>query len=167
MAVRIAEIDAVAAAPIRSSGTTQAKIDADPHSGPRIKRFESIGKLIQLPSSSERGCLVPRRFLVPKAWQRSISVHGGERSEKPQAFCYRGKSSSLKRGFETAVSLQQRCSTCCPYPRCARHLVGGIAAQGDKIRDLGRIDAISCANLGGTDTRNFTCADRLKDGGMV
>jgi hypothetical protein len=57
-----------------------------------------------------------------------------------------------------AVSLQQR---------CARHLVGGIAAQGDKIRDLGRIDAIPRANLRGADTRNLACADGIKDGGEV
>src|SRR5262245_13467827 len=144
-----------------------SKIDADPHLGPRIKRCEPIGELIQFPLLSERGRLVPRRFLVPEAWQRSISVHGGERSEKPQAFCHRGKSSSLKRSLETAVSLQQRCSTCCPNSRCARHLVGGIAAQGDKVRDLGRIDAISRANLSGADMRNFACADGIKDGGVV
>ena len=132
-----------------------------------IKFFESMGELIQLPLSSECRCFVPRWFLAPKARQRSLSVHGGEGPEKPQAFCHRGKSASLKRGFETAIPFQQRCSTGCANPRCARHLVGGIAAQGDKIRDLGRIDAVSCANLGGTDTRNFTCADRLKDGGMV
>jgi hypothetical protein len=66
-----------------------------------------------------------------------------------------------------AVSLQQRCRTCCAHPWCARHLVGGIAAQGDKIRDLGRIDAIPRANLRGADTRNLACADGIKDGGEV
>jgi hypothetical protein len=34
----------------------------------------------------------------------------------------------------TAVSLQQRCSIGCAHPRCAGRLVGGIAAQSDKIR---------------------------------
>jgi hypothetical protein len=133
----------------------------------RIKLFESMGELIQLPLSSECGCFVPRWFLAPKARQRSLSVHGGERPEKPQAFCHRGKSPSLKRGFETAVSLQQRCSTGCAHPRCARHLVGGIAAQGDKIRDLGGVDAIPRANLGRADTRHLACADGIKDSGMV
>src|SRR5262249_54898823 len=100
-----------------------------------------MGELIQLPLSSEYGCFVPRWFLAPKARQRSLSVHGGEGPEKPQAFCHRGKSPSLKRGFETAVSLQQRGSTGCAHPWRARHLVGGIAAQGDKIWNLGGIDA--------------------------
>src|SRR5215467_733256 len=133
----------------------------------RIKLIESVGELIQLPLASQCGCFVPRRFLAPKARQRSLSVHGGERPEKPQALCHRGKSSSLKRGFETAISLQQRCSTSCAYPRCARHLVGGIAAQGNKVRDLDGIDAIPCANLSGADPRDFACAEGIKDCGVV
>ena len=133
----------------------------------RIKLIESVGELIQLPLASQCGCFVPRRFLAPKARQRSLSVHGGERPEKPQALCHRGKSSSLKRGFETAISLQQRCSTGCACPRCARHLVGEIAAQGNKVRDLDGIDAIPRANLGGANPRNLACADGIKDGGVV
>jgi hypothetical protein len=35
---------------------------------------------------------------------RSLSVHSGERPEKPQAFCHRCKSPSLKRGFEVVWS---------------------------------------------------------------
>ena len=46
-------------------------------------------------------------------------------------------------------------------------LVGGIAAQGDKIRDLGGIDAIPRANLGGADTCHLAGAEGIKDGGMV
>ena len=133
----------------------------------RIKLFESVGELIQLPLSSECGCFAPRWFLAPKARQRSLAVHGGEGSEKPQALCDRVKSSSFKRGFETAISLQQRCGTSRAHPRCARHLVGGIAAQGDKIRNLGGINAIPRANLGGADPRYLSCADGIKDGGMV
>src|SRR5262245_62923684 len=112
-----------------------------------------MGELIQLPLSSEYGCFVPRSFLAPKARPQTLSVHGGEGPQKPQAFCHRGKSPSLERGFETAVSLQQRGSTGCAHPWRARHLVGGIAAQGDKIWNLGGIDAIPRANLGGADTR--------------
>src|SRR5262249_40302090 len=133
----------------------------------RIKLFESMGELIQLPLSSEYGCFVPRWFLAPKARQRSLSVHGGDGPEKPQASCHRGKSPSLKRGFETAVSLQQRGSTGCAHPWRARHLVRGIAAQGDKIWNLGGIDAIPRANLGGADTRHLASASGIKDGGMV
>ena len=126
-----------------------------------------MAELIQLPLSSECGCFVPRGFLVPKARQRSLSIHGGERPEKPQAFRDRCKSPSLKCGFETAVSSQQRCSTGCAHPRCARHLVGGIAAQGDKIGNLVGIDAIPRANLGGADACHLARADGVKDGDMV
>jgi hypothetical protein len=126
-----------------------------------------MGELIQLPLSSECGSFVPHWPLASKIRQRSLSVHGGEGLEKPQAFCHRGKSPSLKQDFETSISSQQRCGTGCAYPRCARHLVGGIPTQGDKIRDLGGIDAISGANLGGADTRHLACADGIKDAGMV
>jgi hypothetical protein len=64
----------------------------------RIKLFESTGELIQLPLSSECGCFVPSWFLAPKARQRNLSVHGGEGSEKPQAFCHRGKAPSQQGG---------------------------------------------------------------------
>ena len=63
--------------------------------------------------------------------------------------------------------MQQRRSTSRADARCARHLVGGIAAQGDEIRNLRRIDAIPRANLGGTDTRHLAGTDGIEDGGAV
>src|SRR6266550_1549417 len=63
----------------------------------RIKFFDSTGGLIQLPLSSECGCFVPSWFLAPKARQRNLSVHGGEGSEKPQAFCPSRKSAQPTR----------------------------------------------------------------------
>src|SRR5262249_34325191 len=54
-----------------------------------------------------------------------------------------------------------------PTPGATRHLVGGIAAQGDKIWNLGGIDAIPRANLGGADMRHLASASGIKDGGMV
>src|SRR5262249_8406735 len=150
-----------------SAAQNTCPLRSAPPTALRIKLFESMGELIQLPLSSEYGCFVPRWFLAPKARQRSLSVHGGEGPEKPQAFCHRGKSPSLEPGFETAGSLQQRGSTGCANPWRARHLVGGIAAQGDKIWNLGGIDAIPRANLGGADTRHLASADGIKDGGMV
>jgi len=63
--------------------------------------------------------------------------------------------------------LQQRCSASCANARCARQLVGGITAQGDKIRNLPGIDAISRANFGWIDTRHLASADGIEDGGTI
>src|SRR5262249_26175501 len=51
--------------------------------------------------------------------------------------------------------------------RCARNLVGGIATQGDEIRDLCGVDPIPCANLSGVYPRDFACAEGIKDCGVV
>jgi hypothetical protein len=63
--------------------------------------------------------------------------------------------------------LQQRCSTGRSNSRCAWESVGGIAAQGYKIRNLSRFDAIPHTNLGGTDARPLAGTDRIEDGGAV
>ncbi|MGZ8367493.1 MAG: hypothetical protein ACXWVK_02005, partial [Rhodoplanes sp.] len=49
-------------------------------------------------------------------------------------------------------------------PRRARQFVGRIAAQRDEIRHLLGIDAVSRADLGGTDARHLACAHRVQDG---
>jgi hypothetical protein len=73
------------------------------------KLFEPIGELIQLPLSRERGGVTPSRLLAAKAWQRSPSIHRGNRSEQPQAIRLCRKAASSERCFERAISLQQRC----------------------------------------------------------
>src|SRR5262245_51209888 len=79
----------------------------------------------------------------------------------------RKRSASAEKRPAASAASKQRCSASCPDPRCARYLVGWIAAQGDKIRDLNRIDAIPSANLRGADTRNLACADGIKNGGVL
>jgi hypothetical protein len=133
----------------------------------RTKLIEPTGELIQFPLPRQRGRLIPRWSLTAKVWQRRLSVHRGDRPEKPQTVGHCGESPRSKRGFETAISLQQGCSTSCTDPRCTGHLVGGIAAQGDEIRNLLGIDAIALTNLGGTDTRHLACTDGVEDGGAV
>ena len=110
---------------------------------------------------------MPSWRLIAKARQRSFSVHGGDRPIESQAFGKCGESPRAERGFEAALSLQQRRSTSCADPRCTGHLVGGIAAQGDEIRNLLGIDAIALTNLVWTDTRHLACADGVEDGGAV
>ena len=133
----------------------------------RTKLLQSAGDLIELPLPRQFGRFTPGWLLAAKARQRRLSVHGGDRPEKPQAFCDCWKSSRFKRGFETAVSLQKRRSAGCANARCARHLVRGIAAQGDKIRNLPGVDAISRANFGGIDTRHLAGANWIEDGDAV
>jgi hypothetical protein len=60
--------------------------------------------------------------------------------------------------------LQQHCRPGCSNPRCAWQLIGGIAAQGDEIRNLLGLDAIPRSNLSGIDTRHLARADRIKNG---
>ncbi len=63
--------------------------------------------------------------------------------------------------------MQQCCSTNCANAGCARHLVRGIAAQCDKIRNLPGIDAIPRANLSGTDPCHLARSDGIENGGVV
>ena len=86
---------------------------------------------------------------------------------KAARFLHCRKSPRFERRFEAAVSLQQRRSTRRANAGCARQLVGGIAAQGDEIRNLLGFDAISRANLGGTDACHLAGTNGIKNGGAV
>ena len=63
--------------------------------------------------------------------------------------------------------MEQRCCASCPDTRRSRQLIGGIAAQGDEVRNLRRIDAVARADLSRTDPRQFTPSDGVKDGGAI
>ena len=105
--------------------------------------------------------------MAAKARQRSLFIHRRDRSVKPQVFRLCGKAAVSERGFKRAVSLQQRCGARCAHARCARQLVRWIAAQGDKIRNLRRIDAIARADFGRIDPRHLAGADGIEDGGAI
>ena len=63
--------------------------------------------------------------------------------------------------------MQQSRSAGCANAWCAWHLVRGVAAQGDEIRNLLGIDAIPRTNLGGTNTRDLASADGVEDAGAI
>jgi hypothetical protein len=63
--------------------------------------------------------------------------------------------------------LQQRSRAAGAYARSSRNLIRRIAAQGDEVRNVSRLDAISREDLGGTDTGHFTRADGIENGGAV
>ena len=74
-----------------------------------------------------------------------------------------GKPAGLERCFEASVSLQKRRGADCADTRSAGQLIGWIAPQRYKIRNLRGIDAVAGANFGGTDTRQPLTAHGIED----
>src|SRR5262245_14875650 len=69
------------------------------------KLVEPVGELLQLPLARQCSRPAPGRLLAAKAWQRSPSIHCGNRSEQAQIFRLRRKTASSEGCFECAISL--------------------------------------------------------------
>jgi hypothetical protein len=103
--------------------------------------------------------------LVAKARQGRLFVHRCDRPIKQQGFRYRRKPAPDKRSFKTAEPLQQSRSAGCADAWHARDFVGSVTTQGDEIRNLSRIDAITLSNFVGANACHLACADRVENGG--
>ncbi len=63
--------------------------------------------------------------------------------------------------------MQQGGGACCANAWRARHFVGGIAADRDKVGYLPRIDAIPLPHFIGTDTRHLAGTDGIENRGAI
>src|SRR5829696_8325404 len=125
---------------------------------------ETVGQPGQLPFLRERGGFRPGRRLVAERRQRRRGVHRRDAAIGPQRFGLGREAALGQRLLEAAVLPQQaRGALRTDAPR-ARQLVGRIAAQGDEIRDLPRLDAEALADLGGAVSAHPAGPDRLPYG---
>src|SRR5215207_5718102 len=108
---------------------------------------QTLTEGVVAPALDELRRPLPGRLRVGKIRHRSLILQARHSEIRAQIVRDRREAALLERRIERAVLLQHSCCTARPDPRGAGDPVGWVSAQGDEIRYLLGVDAVTLAHL--------------------
>ena len=123
------------------------------------------GQVPEAPALARWWTPPPSRAVVGQGGERGRGVHRRYSPVEQQLLPLRREPAGVEHRLQRAVLGEQRRRRLRADALRARELVGRVAAQGDEVRHLLGLDAVSLAHLAGPDPRELGDAlDRLEDG---
>ena len=126
--------------------------------------IEPLSELLELPLPDQGSRPIQSGFLVGQRGQGCRSIHGRDQAVEAQCLSLRWKAPCRKRTLERSRFAQNARGSFLADASCVRNPVRRVAAQGDEVGHLPRINPVTLAHLRGTNPHHFTRAHRLQDG---